>query len=85
MCVCACACACVCVCVRVRVCVVCVLTTVILIIGLCNCYSYCCFKLYFHVVVKICKRKKIKKKNWPERTRNYYANIVKAANNLVVS
>ena len=52
----------------------CVLTTVILIIdlcknfrelilALCNCYSYCCFLLYFCVFVKIINMKKnIKKK-----------------------
>ena len=37
---------------------VCVLATAIFIIGLCNCFSYCYFLLYFRVFVKILKRQK---------------------------
>ena len=40
----------------------CVLTTAALIIDLCNSYYYCCLQLYFRVIVKFLKRKKILKK-----------------------
>ena len=48
---------------------VCVLTTAVLIIDLCNCYSYCCFICFFCIVGKILKRKKkiVLKKRKPKK------------------